>query len=98
MSGRELRMDSTRHRIVPNFSRVKVYSPIIRTINLFAERTAISHKPPKCGALDGLQCHVHGSFAIETKFVTKVHGVQQRVFGLLRVTLHMLVFEMEVVR
>lgn len=64
-SGCELRMDSTWQKIVPYSSRVKVCSPIIRTINLFTERTIASHKLSKCGALGWFKCHVHGTFAVK---------------------------------
>ena len=55
VSGREFRIASISIMIVSNSSCVRFSVDTIRTKRRFADFTAASHKPPKCGALGGMK-------------------------------------------
>ena len=54
--GLELRQASICVRMVENSSKSSLWSPITRRRWCLVDFTAASQKPPKCGALSGIQC------------------------------------------
>lgn len=60
VNGLEFKTDSIRQTTVASSSKVKVWTPTVRTNNFFIDFTAASQRPPKCGALGGLKCQLHG--------------------------------------
>uniref|UniRef100_A0A8D8JI75 (northern house mosquito) hypothetical protein n=1 Tax=Culex pipiens TaxID=7175 RepID=A0A8D8JI75_CULPI len=58
VSGLELRQPSTWTSNVLRSSAVTGVSPIVFNNSFFVDLTAASQRPPKCGALGGLKCHL----------------------------------------